>query len=264
MTDIEKTPHIGIDEAARSRFAALCVEAAQAPRSEGDGGFGTLAEKRMHAVIKRFLCPDEDFHEVGFGDRRYVADVRLGNAVYEVQTGALRPMKAKLAYYLEQTDCTVTIVHPITVNKQIVTIDPDTGEASEPKRSPKHERADQLLSELYPLLPLLPNPRLRVRLLLIEATEYRIANARRHRGRLLPTKYELMPSALLDVLEFCTPSDYRALLPQDLPSPFTVKELSKKTGLRGRDAYSAAHVLVTLGITRSADPIGRAMAFTVV
>lgn len=264
MTELENAPRVLVSDADRARFEELCTRAALARRSEGDGGFGTLAEKRLHAVVKRFLCPDEDFHEVGFSGTRYIADIRIGNDVFEVQTGALRPMKAKLAYYLEHTDCTVTIVHPITVNKQIVTIDPATGEASEPKRSPKHERANHLLSELYPLLPLFPDPRLRVRLLLIEATEYRIANARRHRGRLLPIKYERMPSALLDVLEFCTPSDYRALLPKDLPSPFTVKELSKTTGLRGRDAYSAAHVLAALGLTRPTDPIGRAMAFLVV
>ena len=52
-------------------------------------------------------------------------------------------------------------------------------------------------------------------------------------------------------------------LPADLPSPFTVKDFSQKTGLRGRDAYSAVHVLEKLNLIVATEPIGRAMAFTI-
>ena len=250
-----------VSDADRARFALLCEEAARARRSEGDGGFGTLAEKRMHAVIKRYVCPNEDFHEVGVGGTRYIADVRVGDSIWEVQSGSFYPMKKKLAYYLEKTDCTVTVVHPITVNKWLTLIDPATGECAPRKKSPKHEHAVALLAELYPLIDLLPNERLRFRLLLIEAEEYRLSNARRHRGKLKSVRYERMPLSLLDVLDFASPADFCALLPDILPDVFTVKELSRATGLRGRHAYSAAHVLEALGVISPTEPVGRAMAF---
>ncbi len=254
-------PNVRVSDADRARFARLCTEAARTRRSEGDGGFGTLAEKRMHAVIKRFLCPNEDFHEVGVAGTRFISDVRIGNDVYEVQSGAFYPMKKKIAHYLGKTDCTVTVVHPITVNKWITEIDPATGELLSRKRSPKHERTSDLLAELYSLIDHLPNDRLRFRLLLIEAEEFRLAGARRHRGRLVSARYEGMPLALLDVLDFSTPEDFRHFLPQELPSPFAVKDFSRATGIRGRDAYSAVRVLAALGILEPAEPIGRAMAF---
>ena len=102
-----------VDAAHKARFDRLCREAASAPRGVGDEGIGTLGEKRMHAIIKRYLSEDHTYHEVGVLNTGYVSDVRIGNDVYEVQTGAFYPMKKKIAHYLENTDCTVTVVHPM-------------------------------------------------------------------------------------------------------------------------------------------------------
>ena len=261
MANRKQTSVTRIGNAERARFARLCTEAALSRRSEGDGGFGTLAEKRMHVVIKRFLCPNEDFHEVGMADARFIADVRIGNEIFEVQSGSFYPMKKKIAYYLEKTDCTVTVVHPITVNKRVTEIDPATGEILSSKRSPKHEKASDLLAELYPLIAYLPHERLNFRLLLIEAEEFRLAGARRHRGKLVSARYERMPTALLDVVDFTSSKDFRIFLPPELPEVFTVKDFSHATKIRGRDAYSAAHVLEALGVIAATEPVGRAMAF---
>ena len=121
-----------------------------------------------------------------------------------------------------------------------------------------------LLPELYHLIPHLKNPRLTFRLLLIEAEDYRLLNGWSQDKKKGSDRYERVPLSLLGDLAFVSPEDFSALLPATLPSPFTVKELSRATGLRGRDAYSAAHVLSALGLTRPADPVGRAMAFVIV
>ena len=103
--------------AAKARFDRLCREAAMAARSNGEEGIGTLGEKRLHAVIKQYLCADHDLHEVGVRDTGFVADVRIGNDIYEVQTGAFYPMKKKIAHYMEHTEYTVTVVHPISAKR---------------------------------------------------------------------------------------------------------------------------------------------------
>lgn len=246
----------------RARFCRLCEAAMLERRANGDAGIGTLAEKRLHAIIKRYLCEDEDLHEVGVLNTRYVSDVRIGNDVYEVQTGPFYPMRKKIAYYLEKTDCTVTIVHPIIVNKWISWVDPATREISERKKSPKHEETKDLLAQLYCLIPHLGNPRLRFRLLMLEAQDFRMLTGRsRDRKHYGAERYERIPLDLLGEEDFTSFEDFKQFIPDDLPTHFTVKDFTRHTGIRGRDAYSAVRVLTALGLVSPAESIGRAMAF---
>ena len=252
-----------VDNAHKARFDRLCREAASAPRGMGDEGIGTLGEKRMHAILKRYICEDHIYHEVGVLNTGYVSDIRIGNDIYEVQTGAFYPMKKKIAHYLENTDCTVTVVHPISVTRWVTWVDAKTGEITPRKKSPKRERAIHLLPELYCLLPYLGNERLRFRLLMLEEEDFRTLSGRKDNRKRGARLYERMPLSLLGEIEFSSPADFSVFLPTDLPSPFTVKDFSQKTGLRGRDAYSAVHVLEKLGRITKTEPIGRAMAFEI-
>lgn len=246
----------------RTRFSRLCKEISTKPLLSGNAGIGTLAEKRMHAILKRYICEDPDLQEVGVLNTRYVSDVRIGNEVYEIQTGAFYPMRKKIAYYLEHTDCTVTIVHPICVNKFVCWVDPDTQEISARKQSPKHEQANAVLPELYCLLPYLKHPRLNIHLLLLEVQEFRLLNGWSRDRKKGSARYERIPLALLGELFLSTPETFRRLLPSSLPQRFTVKDFSVQTRLRGRDAYSAVRVLEALGLILPAPPVGRAMAFS--
>ena len=99
---------IDCTDAERARFAAVCRELTAAPSGEysgGSEGIGVLREKRLHAVLKRFVCPDVSFHEqtpqttagsrpesgaaVGKKQKKYVADVLCATEIYETQTGAV-------------------------------------------------------------------------------------------------------------------------------------------------------------------------------
>ena len=53
----------------------------------GEGGFGVLAEKSMHAVLKRFAEPDDNFHEVAMDG--FFADICRDGRVTEIQTKRL-------------------------------------------------------------------------------------------------------------------------------------------------------------------------------
>lgn len=243
------------------RFRELCREAMLQRHEQGLDGIGTLGEKRMHVILKKYVCADETYHEIPVGGTRYVSDIRVGNEIYEIQTGSFAPMKKKIGYYLEHTDATVTVVHPITAKKWVAWVEPLTRSVSERVRSPKHEKESDLLPLLYPLIPYLGHPRLRFRLLIIEAMDFRILSKGERARKKRSSKYERIPLSLLGEETFSTPSDYRRFLPEELPSPFKVADLSRATGYRGVDAYSAARVLLSLGLIRESAPIGRAMAF---
>ncbi len=245
-----------------ARFDRLCKEALLQGRNQGESGIGTLMEKRLHSILKRFLCDNEDYHEVGVANTRYVSDVRIGNLIFEVQTGDFAPMKKKIEHYLQNTDCTVTVVHPIPVIKWVSWIDPKTHEISARSRAPIKGRPEDLLPQLYCLLPYLQNPRLRYQLLFLEVEDFRLLNSRRPRNpKRGSQRYERIPLSLLGEMELNSPEDFAVFIPEELPKHFTVRQFSDLTKIRGIDAYSAVRVLSALGLFRPAAPIGKSMGW---
>lgn len=244
----------------KARFDRLCREAMLARPDSGEG-IGTLAEKRMHAIIKQFLCDDPACQEVKLNGTRFVSDIRIGNEIYEVQTGSFFPMKKKIAYYLEHTDCTVTVVHPIPVLRWSSWVDPKSMEISPRKRVTRACRPSDLLPELWWLAPHLQNARLRFCLLLLETQDFKLLDGSSPDRKRHATHYERIPLSLQGELHFSCPAELSALIPSDLPAHFTVKQFSALSKIRGRKAYSAVRALVALGLARPADPIGRSMGF---
>ena len=107
----------------KQKFEKICL-AIQNTES-GTLGIGTLGEKTLHRVLKTYLCPDSDYHEVGIGP--FVADALVENTLYEIQSAGLFPLKKKLAYYLANTDKKVQIVCPILTAKRLIWVDPESG-----------------------------------------------------------------------------------------------------------------------------------------
>ena len=259
------------------RFERVCRDILLADRERE--GIGTLNEKKLHTMLKFFVCDDKSCHEIKLDPlvvdesedssankktkkrRNFVADVLCDCDIFEIQTGHLYPLKDKIEFYLEQTEYNVTIIHPLAVKKHINYIDPKNGTVSRRVPSPKKEHPRDMLPELYSLLPYLGNRRLRARALLFEVEEFRLQSGRRgKRGE----KYERIPTALVDILDFCTPSDYLDYLPKDLPPRFTTAEFGKAAGYAGIDRYSAIKVLLKMGLVREDGTIGKAAAYRLV
>ena len=228
-------------EAEITRFACLCDEEATA--EGGQFGIGTYQEKRLHRVLKRFYSEDEAQTEVSVGS--YVADVKRGSEIVEIQTGSFYPLVAKLRYYLEQTDCHVTLVHPIFAEHTILRMDKETGELLRQRKTSRAGRVTDLLPELYWIRELIPNDRLTVRLLLLRVEEYRYSERMRYR-REGAYDAELFPKAILARVDFSTLDDYEALLPE--AARFTAAEYEKQTRLAKRTAYRALRTLCDLGL----------------
>ena len=250
-------------EARIARFSRICESAMKERRIQGEQGVGTLAEKWQHQIVKRYLSENPDDHEQQVSVvRRFVSDVRVGENAYEVQTGDFAPMAKKIAYYLDSTNLTVTVVHPIPKDRWVSWVDPKTAEISPRRRSPRHGKASDILPRLYPLIPMLPHPRLKFRVLLLETHDFRLLSGRKKDPRRGGERYERIPIALVEDISLNTPADFEQFLPETLPSPFTVKEFSRATKIQGRDAYSAVRVLAALELIEPTEKIGRSMAFT--
>ena len=275
------------------RFKAVADEVLLSPRyrmgkhtSPADAPhIGTLREKRLHAAVKLYLCPDEACHERPVADllraeeevpakaRRMVADILRDGHVMEVQTGGFFPLRPKIEWYLTHTPCRVTVVHPIPAVKYLSWIDPADGSIISRSRSPKRGRVRDVAKELYWLSDFIGNPRLSVRILLLEVEEYRLADGWSKDKKRGSNRYERFPTALLGDVTLTTPADYAEyFLPLALSAPdaegntpaFTAAVYAKATGIRGRATYSMIHLLERLGlVAEQEEKAGRSKTYRV-
>lgn len=274
-----------------ARFAAIADEVITSPKYRPSGKaarsgdaphIGTLREKRLHAAIKLYICPDEACHERPVADmladeesaadkRRMVADVLVDGHIFEVQTGGFFPLKEKISRYLTHTPCRVTVVHPIPAVRYLSWIHPEDGSIISRRRSPKRGRVKDVAKELYWLSEFMGDPRFSLRLLLIELEEYRMADGWSRDGKRGSNRYERFPTALLGDVTLATPADYAAyFLPPLLASPdadgayplFTAAEYVRLTGIRGKATYSTIHLLERLGIiAQTEEMVGRSRGY---
>ena len=111
-----------------------------APPSGKDGRsgltIGTLSEYQLHRELKAYFMADPLFHEQPVGP--YVADIRCGNEIVEIQSKDLYKMKAKLDYYLSE-GFSVTVVYPVVLEKRLFWLDLDTGRWFPPGAVPKKD-----------------------------------------------------------------------------------------------------------------------------
>lgn len=210
----------------------------------GDG-IGTLGEKTIHATLKWWLDDDVSHHEVTL-DCGSVADIFDGERVTEIQTANYSGFRKKLTRLL--THHPVTVVCPLVRCKQIVWIDPATGETAPPTRSPRRGGFSDILPHLVFILPLLDHPGLTLNPVLLDVEEHRLADGWGNGGKRGSHRAERYPTALVDTLTVTGAQDYRRLLPSGLPCTFTATEFGKIARLQGRRLSGALKVLLTVGV----------------
>lgn len=249
------------DEVAFQRY---CHE--ELSRVKERNGIGLYEEKRMHSVLKRWLYDDFSAHEqkvVGADDkkRRFVADVLTPDGeIFEIQTGDLYPLREKIRFYMEQTSYRVTIVHPIVIEKHVNWLDPETGEVSARNRRNVRELPLHGVAQLRHFVQYLDDPRFALLLPVISAEEFRFLDGWSKDKKRGSHRYELLPTALLDVQRFASSADCLAAFPA-LPDVFTSKEFGKLTHLRGRLLYNGLALLVALGGAVEDGKIGNAKRY---
>lgn len=208
-------------------------------------GFGTLQEKTMHMVMKRYYEPNEDCHEVPIG--KYIADIYTGEEIIEIQNGNLGKMKEKLDYFLDEYD--VYLVYPFPHIKWICWIDPDTGEVTSKRKSNKTGNIYEAIPDFFSIKAYLNNPRLHIRVPLVDVEEYRLLDGTRSKRskKIGSHRYDRVPLNLYDEIIFDSINDYLQLLPIDLPDQFTTKDLSIAAKIHISLAQETCKLLYDLG-----------------
>lgn len=221
-------------------------------------GIGTLSEKTLHAVVKNYIEPNEDFHEVPL--EGYVADVFRENQVFEIQTAHFNVLRRKLDRFLPLYK--VTIVYPIPATKWVVWVDPETGLEVSKRKSPKKGSPYQAFKELYRIKTYLKHPNLNIQFLFMDVEETKLLDGWSQDKKRGATKYDRVPVELVDEMLFERVEDYRMMIPPDL-SEFTTKEYAKSAKIPLGQAQTALNIFHYLDLVERIGKKGNAYVYEV-
>lgn len=224
---------------------------------KGAMGIGTLSEKTIHAIMKYYYAPNPAYHEIKVGS--FVADIMVDGEIVEIQTRGFHNLRRKLDAFLPEHD--VTIVHPIPHTKWLSWINPDTGEVSAPRKSPKTGSVFHIIPELYKIKMYLQNEHLHFTVPLIDVQETRLLNGWSHDRKKGSTRNDGIPMNIYDEIHINTKEDYRVLLPEGLPDTFTVKDYKKAARVSEGIASTGLNILFSLGIVERIGKQGQAYVY---
>lgn len=241
----------------RMLFSQACDKIINNERERS--GIGTLSEKTLHAVLKNYFEPYADNHEIKLSN--YVADIVGENGIVEIQTRSFDKLRKKLASFLEVS--TVTVVYPIASTKWIIWLDETTGEFTNKRKSPKKGSMYEAFFELYKIKSLLTHENFRLCLVLIDIEEYRLLNGWSTDKKKGSSRYERIPTNLIDEIYINDITEYKQLIPQGLPEQFTAKDFKTASKLTLSRSQTALNVLNHIGAIKRIGKQGRAFLYTV-
>ena len=222
-------------------------------------GFGTLQEKTVHAVMKLYYEPDEDYHEVPI--EGYIADIYTGERIIEIQNGNFNRLRPKLAAFLPLYP--VTVVYPIPHYKWVIWMEEETGELSKKHKSPVTGNVYHAFPELYRIKQFLGHPNLSFAFPLLDIDEYRLLNGWSKNRKRGSSRYDRMPLALADEVRIDCAADFLQLVPYELQEPFTVKEFAQAAGIHRDLAGSTLPLLTYMQLLARAGKRGREYLYEV-
>lgn len=213
---------------------------------------GSLNEHTLHLALKKYIEPNSEFHEVEYGT--FVADIKHGNCICEIETTSFTRMKNKLDFFLNENE--VTVVYPIAVKRWVVFVDPKTGEMSERKRSPLKGRAFDVCEELYKIREYIGHPNFALKLVFIEELDYK-----RRKGKRSSVREDRIPLSFISEMNFVSKEEYAALADVIPDGEFTLKEFEKANDMRGRNPWYLLQILISASIVERAGKRGNAFLY---
>lgn len=211
-----------------------------------EGSIGTLSEKTMHSVLKYYLEPCDDFHEVAIGG--YVADIMRDDCIIEIQTRGFDRLRSKLRVFLK--DYPVTVVFPIAAKKTYYVTDSESGELSPPRKSPRHGSIYDAFKELYKIKMLLDSENLYFHFVLLDVVEYRRTVKKSYKNHKGYETVERIPNEIIEEIYVDGARDLKKLIPPSLKTPFTSLDFAKAIKRQRHVAQTALNVLTHVGAVR--------------
>ena len=226
--------------------------------SEAERGIGQLKEKSVHGILKFLFDPDPSHHEVKLPEGP-VADVFDGETVTEIQTGAYPALAKKLERLLPYYK--VRVVCPIVRDRYLHYVSKEDGTIEKGRKSPLHGARVTSLVALSTLDRFLDDPNFHLDFMLLDVAEYRTRKAATYRAK--SEKCDTVPLVVADMRTVRSREEYKHLLPEVLPDPFTAEQFGKATHLRARKRHFALKLLQSHSVVKQIGKQGRAFLYTI-
>jgi len=207
-----------------------------------NNAFSSGRESSLHSAIKKWYFLEGDKLEARVDD--FVVDILRGDLLIEIQIANFSAIKPKLLRLLN--DHKVRLVYPIPKEKWIVHKSTATGETYGRRRSPKKGRLSDLFSELI-RIPSLFSKGFSLEVLMIEAEEIWCDDGR---GSWRRNGASIEDRKLIRVFErrvFEHKTDFLKVLPEDLPDPFSNRNLAESLGIPVNQSRKMTYVLRKIG-----------------
>ena len=223
-----------------------------------DSAFGSGRESSLHSAIKKWYSLEGDKLEAKVDS--FIVDIVRGDLLIEIQTANFSTIKPKLRCLLQGHK--VRLVYPIPKKKWIVHRSMSNGEITGRRMSPKKGSLYDLFSELIRISDLFHIGNLSIEVLMIEVEEIWCNDGKgswRRKGASIEDR------KLIRVFErriFEHKADFLRFLPQDLPDPFSNKDLAESLGLPVNQSRRMTYSLRKIGTMTQVGKNRNQMLFT--
>jgi hypothetical protein len=183
---------------------------------------GTLNEGPLHESLKALYTTANAEQEVPIDG--FVADVKLGQQLFEIQTTSFGAIRRKLEHLVQSYS--VVLVHPIAAQRTIVKLPVEQDAEATRRKSPKKRKLVNIVDELVSIPQLLAHPNFELEVVLTEEEEileYAPGKVRRRKG------WRVVQRRLVEVREqrrFTCIEDLWDLVPGELAETFGTAELA--------------------------------------
>jgi hypothetical protein len=226
-------------------------------QKQEQNGIGTLSEKTVHSILKNYYEPDHLYHEKKVSG--FVADIYNENGIIEIQTRNFDKLRRKLTAFL--TISPVTIVYPVPRTKWIRWVNPQTGEISPPRKSPKTGSPYSIFPELYKIKDFLMNPNLNICIVLLNLEEYRYLDGWSSDGKKGSTRCDGIPVDIIEEVNIQGIADYHRLIPNQMEEPFTTRDYKNASKLPLHHSQTALNILSYIGVVDRVGKKGKAYLY---
>lgn len=224
---------------------------------EGESNIGGLGEGTLHLVLKNYICANRENQEIPYGKK--VIDVFLDGRAYEIQTRNFSSLRSKLARFLPELP--VTVIFPAIREKHIAWTDPETGEMTDFRKSPKKESVYSLFSELIYIKDYISDKNLSFCVFELAANETKLLSGRSYdRKKFGAVRLNRVPTELFGIEYFDGFRDFERLLPKE--DKFTVKSLAVFADIDRKLAQKVLYCLCHAQLISHVENLGREKVYS--
>ncbi|MGH4138977.1 hypothetical protein [Clostridium sp.] len=219
-------------------------------------GININNEKSLHSSIKQWYAMPGDRLEVKVD--KYIIDLVREDSLIEIQTRNFSAIGNKLRDLVKYN--VVRLVHPIAIEKYIVTMD-DSNKLISRRKSPKKGKLLDLFDELIRIPDLIDEENFTLEILMTKEEEIRCKDGK---GSWRRKGISIVDRKLVEVVEkviFVDKKDFLRFLPEELPENFTNKELAKILKITVYKARKVTYCLRKMGIIKEVGKLRNELIF---